>query len=182
MLDKGVTWSAAPVEGEVGFVFVGAAAAYQGMGRELLLALPALGERVVEKFPVLAESQHWLAVDSGQNSLDPFKILQGCSLLSQVHGIVTQEWLGIKPDALLGVSSGETNFVFASGAWHDMDEMFGEMDTSGMYTREIAGEYDTARHAPGRTRTSRPSTGPAGACWPRSPRSKPRWRARNSPI
>ena len=145
MLDKGVTWSSAPVEGEVGFVFVGAAAAYQGMGRELLLALPALGERVVEKFPVLAESQHWLAVDSGQNVLDPFKILQGCSMLSQVHGIVTQEWLGIKPDALLGVSSGETNFVFASGAWHDMDEMFGEMDTSGMYTREIAGEYDTAR-------------------------------------
>ncbi len=145
MLDKGITWSSAPVEGEVGFVFVGAAAAYQGMGRELLLALPALGERVVEKFPVLAESQHWLAVDSGQNVLDPFKILQGCSLLSQVHGIVTQEWLGIKPDALLGVSSGETNFVFASGAWHDMDEMFGEMDTSGMYTREIAGEYDTAR-------------------------------------
>ncbi len=76
-LDKSVTWSSAPIEGEVGFVFVGAAAAYQGMGRELLLALPDLGERVVEKFPVLADSQHWLAVDTGQNELDPFKILQG---------------------------------------------------------------------------------------------------------
>ena len=48
---------------------------------------------------------------------------------------------------MLGVSSGETNSLFASGAWHDMDAMFGEIDQSGMYTREIAGEYQAAARA-----------------------------------
>ena len=52
--------------------------------------------------------------------------------------------LGLRPAALLGVSSGETNSLFASGAWHDMDAMFAEIDRSGMYSREIAGEYRAA--------------------------------------
>ncbi len=78
---------------------------------------------------------------------DPFQILQGCALLSMAHAVLTQAWLGIKPDAMLGVSSGETNSMFASGAWHDMDAMFAEIDASGMYTREIAGEYQAAKRA-----------------------------------
>ena len=47
----------------------------------------------------------------------------------------------------MGVSSGETNAIFATGAWHDMDAMFAEIEDSGMYTREIAGEYRAAQRA-----------------------------------
>ena len=49
------------MSGEVGFVFTPAAAAYQGMGRELLFALPELGDQVLGKFPCLARNQDWLA-------------------------------------------------------------------------------------------------------------------------
>ena len=55
--------------------------------------------------------------------------------------------MGLKPDAVMGVSSGETNAIFATGAWHDMDAMFAEIESSGMYTREIAGEYRAAQRA-----------------------------------
>ncbi|MCB9117196.1 MAG: beta-ketoacyl synthase [Caldilineaceae bacterium] len=147
LLAKGIYWSPAPMPGEVGFVFTPAAAAYQGMGRELLLALPDLADDVVGKFPCLTRTQDWLSTAPRPVTGDPFQILQGCALLSMTHALLTQEWLGIKPDAMLGVSSGETNTMFASGAWHDMDAMFAEIDASGMYTREIAGEYQAARRA-----------------------------------
>jgi PfaB family protein len=146
-LAKGIYFSPAPMPGEVGFVFTPAAAAYQGMGRELLFALPDLGDQVVGKFPCLARTQDWLAIEPRPAASDPFQVLQGCALLSQLHATLTQDWLGIKPDAVLGVSSGETNSMFATGAWHDMDAMFAEIDASGMYTREIAGEYAAARRA-----------------------------------
>jgi acyl transferase domain-containing protein len=146
-LAKGIYFSPARMPGEVGFVFTPAAAAYQGMGRELLFALPDLGDQVVGKFPCLARTQDWLATEPRPPASDPFQVLQGCALLSQLHATLTQEWLGIQPDAVLGVSSGETNSMFATGAWHDMDAMFAEIDASGMYTREIAGEYQAARRA-----------------------------------
>ena len=144
-LGKGIYWSSAPMAGELGFVFTPAAAAYGGMGRELLLAFPALADAVVQKFPCLARTQAWL--DPACAPSDPFAVLQGCALLSQAHAILTQEVLGLRPAALLGVSSGETNSLFASGAWHDMDAMFAEIDRSGMYSREIAGEYRVAERA-----------------------------------
>jgi acyl transferase domain-containing protein len=146
-LAKGIYFSPAPMPGEVGFVFTPAAAAYQGMGRELLFALPDLGDQVVGKFPCLARTQDWLATALRPAASDPFQVLQGCALLSQLHATLTQDWLGIRPAAVLGVSSGETNSMFATGAWHDMDAMFAEIDASGMYTREIAGDYAAARRA-----------------------------------
>ena len=144
-LGKSIYWSSAPMPGELSFVFTGAAAAYQGMGRELLLALPELGDDVIQKFPGLTRTQSWLSQANLADKHGPFEILQGCTLLSQVHAILTQEWLGLKPDAVLGVSSGETNSVFALNVWHDMETMFDEMDSQGMYTREIAGKYQAAR-------------------------------------
>ncbi len=135
------------MSGEVGFVFTPAAAAYQGMGRELLFALPELGDQVLGKFPCLVRTQDWLAAAPRPAAADPFQVLQGCALLSQLHATLTQDRLGIQPQAVLGVSSGETNAMFATGAWHDMDAMFAEIDASGMYTREIAGEYQAARRA-----------------------------------
>jgi acyl transferase domain-containing protein len=146
-LAKGIYFAPAPMPGEVGFVFTPAAAAYQGMGRELLFALPDLGDQVVGKFPCLARTQDWLATTPRPAANDPFQVLQGCALLSQLHATLTQEWLGIRPDAVLGVSSGETNSMFATGAWQDMDAMFAEIDASGMYTREIAGDYAAAWRA-----------------------------------
>jgi len=55
--------------------------------------------------------------------------------------------LGLRPQAVLGVSSGETNAVMAMEAWEDMDRMLEEIMQSGMYSKEIAGDYGVVRRS-----------------------------------
>jgi len=163
-LGKGVYFRERPVSGEMAFVFPGAAAAYPGMGRELLLALPELTDKTLARFPALAYAQEWL--DPANESLmkDPAKVLLGSSFLSQVHAILSREWLGLKPQAVLGVSSGETNSVLAMGAWNDLGPMLKEIIDSGMYSREIAGEFATAKRGWG---SKGPSNGAISGYWRR---------------
>ena len=144
-LGKGAYFRERPIVGELALVFPGAAAAYPGMGRELLLALPELTDKTLARFPALAYAQEWL--DPANESLmkDPAKVLLGSSFLSQVHAILSRGWLGLKPQAVLGVSSGETNSVLAMGAWDDIGPMLKEIVDSGMYSREIAGEFAVAK-------------------------------------
>lgn len=143
-LAPGVFYSSSTVKGELGFVFTGAASAYPGMGREFFAAFPQAKKALIEKFPVLSQCQPWLSSTMAKPESE-FAVLQGCSLLSQMHAQVTQQLLGIKPDAMLGVSSGETNSMYASGAWHDMGEMFAEIEQQGMYRHWISGDYQAAR-------------------------------------
>ncbi len=144
----GVYWCGAPLEGDLAFVFTGAATAYGGMGRELLLALPELGDRVLARFPSLASVADWLRHEDLTLLKDPFRMLQGSTLLCQLHAILSRELLGIQsPAAVLGVSSGETNSVLAMGAWADLDALFREIRDSGMYSHWISGDFRCARRA-----------------------------------
>jgi acyl transferase domain-containing protein/3-hydroxymyristoyl/3-hydroxydecanoyl-(acyl carrier protein) dehydratase/1-acyl-sn-glycerol-3-phosphate acyltransferase len=143
----GAAWCGVPIEGDLGFVFTGAAAAYPGMGRELLLTLPRLGELLAARFPTLVGAADWMREDQ-RNLLDePFRVLEGSTFLCQAHALLTQELLGLHPQAVLGVSSGETNGVFALGAWRDLDDMFREIFDSGMYQYWISGDFECVRRA-----------------------------------
>jgi 3-hydroxymyristoyl/3-hydroxydecanoyl-(acyl carrier protein) dehydratase/malonyl CoA-acyl carrier protein transacylase len=148
-LSRNAYFRSAPVCGEVALVFPGAAAAYPGMGRELMLALPELTEEVLSRFPALAYAQGWLDPANEAIMHDPAQVLLGSSFLCQVHALLSLQWLNIKPQAVLGVSSGETNSVLAMGAWRstDLGPMLKEIIDSGMYSREITGEFAVARRA-----------------------------------
>ncbi len=146
-IGSGAYWCGAPITGELGFVFTGAAAAYPGMGRELLRAHPELGHETIARFPALAAAEGWLDPNAAGLLADPLAVLLGCTLLSQVHARLTGTLLGLRPDAVLGVSSGETNSMFATGAWRDLDGLFSGIEQSGMYTEQIAGECQAARNA-----------------------------------
>ena len=146
-LGKGAYFRERPIGGEVALVFPGAAAAYPGMGRELLLALPELTDQTMARFPALAYAQGWLNPANEAIMRDPAQVLLGSSFLSQVHGILSRQWLQLRPNAVLGVSSGETNSVLAMGAWRgeDLGGMLKEILDSGMYSREISGEFAVAK-------------------------------------
>ena len=143
----GIAWSSQPIDGEIAFCFGGAAAAYPGMGAELLTSIPELSRLLAQRFPILSRSSRWLNRADSTVAKDPFEVLKGSTLLSQIHALLSHDVLGLSPDAVLGVSSGETNSLFAIGAWRDLSAMFDEIEASGLYTREIAGEYQTARRA-----------------------------------
>ena len=144
MLSEGVYFFGAPVSGEIGFVFTGAAAAYRGMGLELITALPILGERLAARFDRLEEVAGWI-FERSPAPPQPLEQLQGCSFLCQIHAELTMGLLGLKPHAVLGLSSGETNALFATGAWGRIDDLFAEIPRSGMYERELGGQFEAAR-------------------------------------
>lgn len=143
----GIYFRAQPIKGELAFAFTGAASAYAGMGRELLLAYPELHTELAREFAFqdIARYVGW-AYEGGQDAAaadvsTAFQQLCGSSYLCQIHARLSQRILGLKPDAVLGLSSGETNSLLAMGVWDEMEPFLRAIEDSGMYQRELAGEF-----------------------------------------
>jgi acyl transferase domain-containing protein/3-hydroxymyristoyl/3-hydroxydecanoyl-(acyl carrier protein) dehydratase/1-acyl-sn-glycerol-3-phosphate acyltransferase len=137
---EGVHYHDAPVGGELGFVFTMAAAAYPGMGRELLLALPELADRVAPRFRSMRAAASWRDGDlHGQ--------LLAYSLVTQAHAELSRGLLGLRPSAAIGLCTGESAALFGLGAWDDMDGMFQAIVDSGLYGRELSGDFTAVLRA-----------------------------------
>ncbi|MGE0454664.1 MAG: beta-ketoacyl synthase N-terminal-like domain-containing protein [Vicinamibacteria bacterium] len=131
-----------PVAGELAFVFAGPAGAYHGMGRELLLALPELHERLAQRSRSLPGVAGWIYGGSEPAAVDK---LWGASFLSQAHVELSRGILGLAPQAAIGFCSGETNALYAMGAWRDLDGIVADIEAAGVYERELAGELRAVR-------------------------------------
>jgi len=140
----GVHFFAGPVPGKLAFAFTGAAAAYPGMGRDILVGRPELlgGLEVLRDREAAAG---WIYEAGCPRRADALLQLAGSSFLCQVHAQLTQRTLGLRPDAVLGLSSGETNAMFALGWWTDMDGLLAELKASELYTRHLGGEFRSVR-------------------------------------
>ncbi|WP_422746618.1 beta-ketoacyl synthase N-terminal-like domain-containing protein [Mycobacterium sp. WMMD1722] len=134
----GVAFADAPTVGELAFAFTGAAAAYPGAGRELLLAWPELGDALAERFSGVGALARAL-YGAGISTLDPRTQLTGCALVCQAQAEFSRSVLGLHPTAAIGLSSGETNSLLAFGIWQDLEPMLDEIEASGMYGDELTG-------------------------------------------
>jgi acyl transferase domain-containing protein/3-hydroxymyristoyl/3-hydroxydecanoyl-(acyl carrier protein) dehydratase len=144
---EGVFFRERPIEGALAFVFTGAAASYRGMGREISFAFPELVDAVSAKMKNLEAAAGWIYRPSAPAPANPAEQLWGATYLSQLHAELGFGVLGLKPSAALGLSSGETNALFAFGAWNDLDAMYAEIRASRLYERELSGEFQAARRA-----------------------------------
>ncbi|MFK7917913.1 MAG: beta-ketoacyl synthase N-terminal-like domain-containing protein [Ilumatobacter sp.] len=140
----GVSYRAAPIGGELSFVFTAGGAAYHGMGAQLLRALPELATPISTNFP-LGDVSSWV-YDADHQPL-PADYLWGTALLSQTHAQLTLGLLGLRPTAAIGYSSGESNVLYAFGVWNDMDAMRREIVANGMLDREIGVEFQAVARA-----------------------------------
>ena len=139
----GIFFGSGEHEGEVAFCYTGAAAAYPGAARDLLMAFPEIGHDLTDRFvgtPRLATDLYGADV----TGFSPATQLTGSSFVCQVHSIFTREVLGMKPEAAIGLSSGETNSLMAFGVWSDLDDMIAEIDDSEMYVGELTAECRSA--------------------------------------
>jgi acyl transferase domain-containing protein/3-hydroxymyristoyl/3-hydroxydecanoyl-(acyl carrier protein) dehydratase/1-acyl-sn-glycerol-3-phosphate acyltransferase len=138
---SGVHFRERPVEGRLAFVFTGAGAAYRGMGRDLLERLPHLADALATRSRALPRALAW---SFAQDDLEPTVLEQlwGASALCQMHVELSRGILGLRPDAWLGYSSGETNALLASGVWSDIDGLIADSESSGIFTRDLGGTFE----------------------------------------
>ena len=139
---EGIQFGEGKPEGELAFMFTGSAAVYPRMGRGLLSAFPELRQRL-SKLDKAEEIAPLLA----RASLSEFEQLCAGTLLSQAHAILLQDILGVKADAALGLSLGESNALFAFGFWRDPGALLDEISDAAMYERHIGGDFETAKKA-----------------------------------
>jgi len=141
----GVHYRSTPVQGDLGFVFSGAGSAYPGMGHPLLAALPELGEKLASRQPAAAAAlrQNWPI----NGEVPPLQRLWSSSGLCQLHASLTRDLLRLQPDAVIGYSSGESNSLFATGTWTDLDAMIGDARAGQLFTEEIGGRMGAVRRA-----------------------------------
>ncbi|MER5853004.1 beta-ketoacyl synthase N-terminal-like domain-containing protein [Streptomyces sp. NPDC002012] len=130
-----------PVKGQTAFVYTNGSASYPGMGHALMLALPSLGETVrAEHGPVGARVRS----RSAAGVLDQ---IWGAAKLATVHTVLTRQLLGLRPDAAIGYSSGESAALMALGAWQDAAGLYEATRDSGLFTTELTGELRAVRRA-----------------------------------
>ncbi|MFB9903175.1 beta-ketoacyl synthase N-terminal-like domain-containing protein [Allokutzneria oryzae] len=125
----GARYRDTPIGGELGFVYTNGSAAYQGMGRSLLRALPALAQE---------------PVDPGEGVLGK---IWSAAWLATVHTGLSRGLLGLRPSAAIGYSSGETAALTALGAWPDVAGLCRDTWESGLFTTELTGELRAVRRA-----------------------------------
>lgn len=143
----GISFSEAPLAGEVAFAFTGAASAYPGMGSDLFLGLPAISSEVASDMPESAIAMKIASDPTDDRHQLPAVQLAGSSYLSQLHARICMDLLKLQPTVAMGLSSGETNSMFAFGAWQDMDALRRDIADTELYRSALAGEFTSVREA-----------------------------------
>jgi len=146
-LSEGLFVGDAPMTGDVAFVFSGPAGAYPQMGRDLLLAMPELVDALAAGEDNLAAIAGWIYAKGATRAQAPADVLWGASFLSQIHARLTQEFLGLRPDATIGFCSGETNALYAMGAWRGLSKMALDLRSQGVFDVAMSGRYETVRRS-----------------------------------
>ncbi|MFE2292984.1 beta-ketoacyl synthase N-terminal-like domain-containing protein [Streptomyces sp. NPDC059452] len=128
-----------PVPGQTAFVYTNGSATYPGMGHELTLALPSLGERVREEHRAIGTRL--------RSRAEPGVLGQiwAAAELAVFHTVFSRKVLGLRPDAALGYSSGESAALVALGAWPDASGLYEATRDSGLFTTELTGELRAVR-------------------------------------
>ncbi|MDH3583115.1 MAG: type I polyketide synthase, partial [Phycisphaerae bacterium] len=145
---EGIFSAAAPLghDGQVAFVFPGSGNHFPGMGRELATHFPGVLEQQDLENDHLAaqfaDGRFWREPTSHAPDMRALIFAQ-VSLGAMVSDCVGQ--FGIRPQALIGYSLGETAAMFATRSWRDRDEMLRRMHQSTLFTEDLAGPCHAAR-------------------------------------
>lgn len=130
---------ATPLTGDIAFVYAKGSAAYAGMGADLMLAFAPLAADIDG-----ADLADWVHSDDARpgDSLDQ---IVAVDYLASLHTRISRDVLGIRPDAAIGYSSGESAALVALGVWDDAPALAADARASGLFTHELGGELLAVR-------------------------------------
>jgi acyl transferase domain-containing protein/3-hydroxymyristoyl/3-hydroxydecanoyl-(acyl carrier protein) dehydratase len=140
-------------KGKLAFVFPGSGNHFDGMGRDLSPHWPEVLRRQQRENELLrsqyAPDFFW---DERSSEATPRRFLFGqVSVGSLVSDILMS--LGVKCDAMIGLSLGESAGLFGVRAWQHRDEMYKRIRNSTLFVSDLAPPYAAARlhwHTPRR--------------------------------
>jgi acyl transferase domain-containing protein/3-hydroxymyristoyl/3-hydroxydecanoyl-(acyl carrier protein) dehydratase len=135
--------------GRLAFVYPGLGNVHPGMGRTLGLQFPevlrrqdARNRRLRDQF---VPGVFWDAAEFPRFEDHRTPILGQVAVGSLVTDILA--FLGVRPDAAIGYSMGESAALVALGAWEDRDELADRLRRSPLFATELAGPCHAARRA-----------------------------------
>ena len=148
---SGIHYRENTVDGDIGFVFTGSASPYPGMSAELAAALPeivaSLSARVGHDVRVGSQAEWVYETGDRDRATDPEPQVFSASWVTQLHAELSRNILGLHPSAAIGYSLGESNALFAMGAWDDPGKMLDDLPASKLFTHELTGDYAAIRKA-----------------------------------
>ncbi len=131
--------------GRVAFVFPGSGNQFGGMGRELALQWPEILRRQDRDNSRLASQMHvdkfWNGPLSAQVLADHRALICGQVCFGTMVADLAAHF-GIRPDAAIGYSLGESTALLALRAWRQRDEMLDRLSKSSLFARDLAGGPD----------------------------------------
>ncbi|OQX26894.1 MAG: hypothetical protein BWK80_08020, partial [Desulfobacteraceae bacterium IS3] len=157
---SGVAYSPNPISGEIAFVFPGSGNHYVGMGRGIGVHFPEIfrqmdSETLELKTQAIPEcympwrvswADGWEKEAYQKIISDPLHAIFG----QVVHGGVMANLIqsfGVKPNAVIGYSLGESAGLFALKAWPERGEMLRRMRNNDLFSTQLAGQCLSARKA-----------------------------------
>ena len=136
--------------GKIAFVYPGSGNHFSDMGRELALQWPGVlraqdaeNERLASQMVV---EQFWNGPLRPETLLDHRALI--CAQVSfgaMMTDLAMQ--FGLKPDAAIGYSLGESTSLFALRAWRQRDQMLDRLSRSSLFARELSGDAQILRRA-----------------------------------
>jgi acyl transferase domain-containing protein len=147
-----VFFSAEPLgpQGQVAFVFPGSGNQFVGMARDFGVEWPEVfraqdkeNRRLRDQFQ---PDVFWRSANAEAVQKDSQAALFGQVALGTLVSDLMQRF-GVRPEAVIGYSLGETAGLFALRAWTDRDLMLERIRSSTLFTEDLAGEFKAARKA-----------------------------------
>jgi acyl transferase domain-containing protein/3-hydroxymyristoyl/3-hydroxydecanoyl-(acyl carrier protein) dehydratase len=134
--------------GRLAFVFPGSGNDFPGMGRDLAVYWPEVLRRQDAENNYL-QSQYLPHRFWNETPDEPPSVRERIFGQVALGGLVCDvvRHFGVRADAVLGYSLGESAGLFALRAWTDRDAMLRAMNDSPLFVRELAGPCDAARRA-----------------------------------
>ena len=130
---------------KVAFVFPGSGNQFDGMGRDLGSQWPevlrkqhAENERLYDQF-----APHFFWSNRTANAAPRDLMFGQVTVGTLVSDIAVS--LGVRCDAMIGLSLGESAGLFGARVWLARDEMYRRMQQSTLFTSDLAPPYDSAR-------------------------------------